>query len=123
MKITSVDVIRLNNGRGPIEGGIWNPTAVRVNTDEGICGFGEIGLTYNEATHSSFGVLRDFAGLVVGMDPMEHEVIWDKLYRSTFWVLGGGGIVYGGVSAIDIAVWDIRGKALGSRSTSCWGAS
>lgn len=46
------------------------------------------------------------------MDPMEHEVIWDKLYRSTFWALGGGGFAFGGVSAIDIALWDIRGKAL-----------
>ena len=112
MKIISVDIIRLTTGRGPIKGEIWNPTAVRINTDEGISGFGEIGLAYSPVTHSSFGVLRDFAELIIGMDPMEHEKIWDKLYNATFWVIGGGGVMFGGVSAIDIALWDIKGKAL-----------
>ena len=47
------------------------------------------------------------------MDPMEHEKIWDKLYMGTFWAQGGGGFEFGAMSAIDIALWDIKGKALG----------
>lgn len=34
MKITSVDIIRLNGGRSPVPGAAWHPTVVRVNTDE-----------------------------------------------------------------------------------------
>lgn len=56
MKITNVDIIRLNGGRGPIAGNPWHPTVVRVNTDEGISGIGEIGLAYSESCNGSFGV-------------------------------------------------------------------
>jgi galactonate dehydratase len=39
--------------------------------------------------------------------------LWDKMYRITFWGQGGGPVVFGGMSAIDHALWDIKGKALG----------
>ena len=44
---------------------------------------------------------------------MNIEKIWEKIYRTTFWGLGGGTIISAGMSAIDIALWDIKGKALG----------
>lgn len=110
MKIISVDIIRINSGRGPVKGRIWNPTVVRINTDEGISGIGEIGLAYSPARHGSFGVCQDFSQLIIGKDPIDNEVIWEDLFNSTFWVQGGGGFVFGAVSAIDIALWDIRGK-------------
>lgn len=113
MKITSIDVIRLNSGHGPVKGNPWFPTVVRVNTDEGISGIGEIGLAYSSAKNGGFGVCQDYAELIIGLDPMENEYIWDKLYKETFWALGGGGFAFGGISAIDIALWDIKGKALG----------
>lgn len=113
MKITSVEVIRLNSGKGPISGELWNPTVARVNTDAGISGIGEIGFAYSEATHGSFGIIRDFAEKIIGEDPMEIEAIWQKLYTRTFWGYGGGGLIFGAMSAIDIALWDIKGKALG----------
>ncbi|MDO5416360.1 MAG: mandelate racemase/muconate lactonizing enzyme family protein [Lachnospiraceae bacterium] len=113
MKITSIEVIRLNSGHGPVKGNSWFPTVVRVNTDEGISGIGEIGLAYSSAKYGGFGVCRDYGELLIGQNPMENELIWDKLYRETFWALGGGGFAFGGMSAIDIALWDIKGKALG----------
>lgn len=81
MKITSIDVIRLTNGHGPVKGNPWFPTVVRVNTDEGIGGIGEIGLAYSSAKEGGFGVCRDYADLIIGMDPMENEVIWEQLYH------------------------------------------
>jgi L-alanine-DL-glutamate epimerase-like enolase superfamily enzyme len=39
-----------------------------------------------------------------------NEVVWDKLYKTTFWGQNGGPVVFSGISAIDIALWDIRGK-------------
>lgn len=112
MKITSVDVFKLN-GRPSVAGTPWNPVCIRINTDEGICGFGEAGLCYGNANHAAFGCCVDFAELIIGMDPMRIEAIWDKLHRSTFWGMGGGGVIFAAMSAIDIALWDIKGKALG----------
>ena len=113
MRIVSVDVIKFNSGRSPVPGNSpWYPVAVRVNTDEGVYGLGEIGLAYGNACWGGFGVCRDFAELIIGMDPMENEVIWDRLFMKTFWGQGGGAFVMGAISAIDIALWDIRGKVL-----------
>lgn len=86
---------------------------VRVNTDAGISGFGEAGVSYGVGADAAFGMCRDMAEVILGMDPMDNEAIWDKMHRKTFWGMGGGTIVFAGMSAIDIAVWDIKGKALG----------
>ncbi|MCG7632935.1 mandelate racemase/muconate lactonizing enzyme family protein [Gordonia McavH-238-E] len=112
MRITSVEVIRLNSGRSPVPGAAWHPTVVRVNTDEGVSGLGEIGLAYSQSRHGSFGAAQDFAELVVGQDPMAAEALWERMFRDSFWGLGGGGFIFGAISAIDIALWDIRGKVL-----------
>ena len=113
MKITSVDVILVTLGRAATESSPWNPTIIRIHTDMGISGYGEMGLTYGRAKNAAYGMAQDFGRLILGMDPMDNEKIWDKLHRSTFWGLGNGGIVMSAISAIDIALWDIKGKALG----------
>ncbi|MFS0784446.1 mandelate racemase/muconate lactonizing enzyme family protein [Bacillus sp. 1P06AnD] len=113
MKITSVDVMKLTQGAPTVKGTPWNPTVVRINTDEGISGFGEIGLAYGNAEKAQFGMAQDFAELIIGMNPMNNEEIWEKLLRMTFWGMGGGGVIFAAMSAIDIALWDIRGKKLG----------
>jgi L-alanine-DL-glutamate epimerase and related enzymes of enolase superfamily len=46
------------------------------------------------------------------MDPMKNEAIWNKMQKKTFWGQGGGTVVSAGMSGIDIALWDIKGKAL-----------
>lgn len=112
MKITSVDVILVTVGRAATESSPWNPTIVRVNTDEGVSGYGEMGLTYGRAKDAAYGMAKDFGRLILGMDPMNNEQIWDKLHRSTFWGMGNGGVVMSAISAIDIALWDIKGKVL-----------
>jgi hypothetical protein len=55
-------------------------------------------------------MVKDLAPLIIGMDPLDNEVIWDKLYKTTFWGQGGGPIIFAGIAAIDIALWDIKGK-------------
>ena len=85
---------------------------MRVNTDEGISGFGEVGLAYGKAHHAAVGIARDFGQLLIGQDPMNNEAIWEYLFRTTFWGMGGGTVINAGMSAVDTALWDIRGKAL-----------
>lgn len=73
----------------------------------------EVGLAYGNAASGGFGQTKDFAELIIGMDPMKTEAIWQKLYNDTFWGQGGGGVIFAAISGIDIALWDIKGKALG----------
>ena len=114
MKITDVDVFRVNDGKPSIlQGTLFYPTIVRINTDEGISGFGEVGLAYGNAHNAAFGMAVDFAKLIIGMDPMNNEEIWEKIFRKPFWGMGGGTVVFSGLSGIDIALWDIKGKVLG----------
>ena len=110
MKITKVDVLHLKTN---LKNGHWRPIVCRIYTDEGIYGDGEAALAYGESQIAAFGIVQNFAKLIIGMDPLQHEVIWDKLYRTTFWGQNGGPVIFAGISAIDIALWDIKGKALG----------
>ena len=89
---------------------MWRPILCRIHTDEGIYGDGEAALAYGIASPAAAGMIRDLATLIIGMDPLDSEVIWDKLYKSTFWGQNGGPVVFAGISALDIALWDIKGK-------------
>ena len=86
---------------------------VEVSTDEGLTGWGEI-TTYpgDVANRVVAGVIRDASELIVGQDPSRIELIWNTLFRH-FTYVGTRGAVSAMVSGIDIALWDIRGKALG----------
>lgn len=112
MKIVSVDIIDVKN---PYQSAVakWRPVCVRINTDEGISGFGEVGMVYGVGASAGFGMAKDLARIIIGMDPMQSELIWDKMQKKTFWGQGGGTVVSAGMSAIDVALWDIKGKALG----------
>lgn len=115
MKITSVDIIKTfktpSKAAETAVGGVpWHPVCVRINTDEGISGYGEIGVAYGNAQEAGFGMGVDFAKCIIGMDPMDNEAIWNKLHRMTFWGMGNGGVIMAGISGIDIALWDIKGK-------------
>lgn len=92
----------------------------RVNTDEGSADSGEVGLAYGKGWRAGFGMVQDFAEQIIGMDPMNNEQIWETIFRKTFWGMGGGTVVNAGISGIDIALWDIKGKALVCPSTRCW---
>jgi len=113
MKIVSVDVMQVPSGNAGSSRGAWSPVLVRVNTDEGISGWGEVGLAYGKGWRAGLGMAQDFAEVIIGQDPMNIEKIWETIFRKTFWGMGGGTVVNGAISAIDIALWDIKGKALG----------
>jgi D-galactarolactone cycloisomerase len=88
-------------------------TLVEVATDEGIIGWGEAlcqGLQPPEIAASA--VRHALAPLVIGADPLEPEVLWHRMYHHTR-DYGQKGAVIGAISAVDIACWDITGKARG----------
>lgn len=85
---------------------------VEVTTDEGISGWGEITSTTKIANRALSAILKQVSGQIEGEDPSKIERLWHKLFRS-FTYMGSRGAACECVSAIDIALWDIRGKALG----------
>ncbi len=111
MKITRVNIYDCHTNNP-----LLDPIFVRVDTDEGISGFGEIGLAYGKSKNAGIGMAKDLGQLLIGWDPMQTESIWEMFKRSTFWgeSRDGGGVIFqAAVSGLDIAVWDIKGKALG----------
>ncbi len=109
MKVTSVEIFDLDTSQPA-----WHPVVVRVNTDEGVSGVGEVGLAYGTGHSAGAAMAKNLAEqLVIGADPFKTERLWDAMFRQTFWGSAGGPVVYGGISAIDTALWDIKGKALG----------
>src|SRR6266850_5096339 len=86
---------------------------VQVNTDAGLTGWGEI-TTYPGpvANRTIVAAIRELDEFLRGDDPMQIEAIWHKLLRA-FTYVGTRGATTAMVSGIDIALWDIKGQALG----------
>ena len=98
MKITAIKPFVL-------DAGIY----VKVETDEGIYGIGEAGMLLRGRAVAE--VVNSMAPVLVGEDPFRIEHLWQVMYRGGFFP--GGGVQSSAVSAVDIALWDIKGKALG----------
>jgi galactonate dehydratase len=111
VKITEVEVFDVNMSQTALR---WNPVIVRIHTDEGISGVGEVALAYGVGALAGIGMVQNLAErFLIGADPFRIEYLWNRMYRQTFWAQGGGPVVFGGMSGIDEALWDIKGKALG----------
>jgi len=83
-----------------------------VTTDQGVDGYGEA-FYFGGPSKIVAGVIDDALGpLLIGKNPFDTSVIWDRLYN---WTRDQGmkGVTISAISAIDIALWDIKGKALG----------
>src|SRR5918912_1522687 len=93
----------------PVWVGVRNQLVVKVETDEGIYGLGEAGLSGRE--QAVIGALHHFREFLIRKDPMQRGRIWQELYRSQYFE--GGRVLLAAQSAIDIALHDITGKALG----------
>jgi L-alanine-DL-glutamate epimerase-like enolase superfamily enzyme len=117
MKITDVSSILLSftyplEERPRFAGGQVlrrNAALVRVDTDEGLAGVGEIGsgIFIPEAVPS---VVAKLKALVMGEDPFDVERIWRKMYASSA-AWGRRGLGMGAISGIEVALWDVVGKA------------
>src|ERR1041385_7122612 len=102
MKITAIRPF-------PVWVGIRNQLIVKVETDEGIFGWGESGLSGREK--AVIGALEHYAEFVRGRDPFAIGALWQEMYRSQYFE--GGRVLTAAISALDIALHDIKGKALG----------
>jgi galactonate dehydratase len=83
---------------------------VEVYTDEGVTGLGEC--TWYVANYLIAQTVESIKPLIIGLDPANIEEIWQRIFRRHL-RLGGRGVISAAMSAIDIALWDIKGKTLG----------
>jgi L-rhamnonate dehydratase len=119
LKITDVEavVLRQTAVNEGIADGSQDDLVILVHTDEGITGIGEVdsapdavaALVHARGSHAIANSLRE---LLIGEDPLDVERLWDKMYRGVIYI-GRRGIAIHAISGVDIALWDIKGKALG----------
>ena len=102
MKITDIKPL-------PVFVGSRNQLVVKVETDAGIHGWGESGLSSRELAVA--GAINHYREFLIGEDPMRIGGLWQLMYRSQYFE--GGRVLTAAISAIDIALHDIAGKALG----------
>jgi mannonate dehydratase len=101
MKITNATVIVCSPGR--------NFVTLKIETGEGIYGLGDGTLNGRELSVASY--LTDHViPCLIGRDPFQTEDIWQYLYRGAYWRRGP--VTMSAIGAVDMALWDIKGKAL-----------
>jgi galactonate dehydratase len=113
MKVTAVRVWQTR--LPPMKEGVAHRILpVEVMTDAGIAGIGEIGLAYGHGGRGAAAILLELAeARLLGRDPFRTEQIQDALRRDSFWGHVPGHILGAAISALDVALWDIKGQALG----------
>jgi L-alanine-DL-glutamate epimerase-like enolase superfamily enzyme len=118
VKITNVEAIYLRQHQVKIQcDSGQDALIVRISTDAGITGIGEVdsspmavkGAIEGPFSHTTATGLRE---AILGEDPFETEYLWHKMYRANIYA-GRRGIGIHAMSGIDMALWDIKGKALG----------
>ena len=102
MKITGIDTFAVDGGARP-----WHFVAIR--TDAGITGYGEFG--ESGVTHGLQGLVQDMSSWLIGKDPTPVERRYFELYRAYRGTPYG--VTAGAIAGIELALWDLKGKALG----------
>jgi galactonate dehydratase len=109
MKITHIETIHLAKGirvhAGPIQW-LW----VRIHTDEGLTGLGE---TYPHPEAEKAVIHHSLAPVLIGRDPLSIDRLWADMFQAISYS-GWAGAEMRAISAIDIALWDLAGKAAGA---------
>ena len=105
LKVTDLKTFIVNRGG---DNGL-NYVFVKIYTDQGITGLGEGSVTSKEATVAT--AIEEHKRYLMGRDPTDIEMHWQAMYRWPRW--RGGPILNSAISAVEIALWDILGQALG----------
>lgn len=85
---------------------------VKITTDDGIVGWGESITQFPDANPAVAALISGMSEALIGEDPRETERLWRALKDRAWWYGYRGGLASYAIAAIDIALWDIKGKAL-----------
>lgn len=118
MKIAGVEAVQLRlSSVKDIFDGTQDVLVVRVRTDDGAVGYGEVvsssyvARAVIEAPRSGGG-RHGLGEIVRGMDPMDGRAVWEAMYEGTSWY-GRRGVAIHAMAGVDLALWDLRGRILG----------
>jgi L-alanine-DL-glutamate epimerase-like enolase superfamily enzyme len=113
MTIASIEAIPLSYPEPNDNGATRHIVVVRLVTADGIVGWGESITQWPEASRATVEIVKGLADLVVGRSELDVESAWTAMRDHTWWYGWRGGIAANAIAAIDIALWDAKGKALG----------
>jgi L-alanine-DL-glutamate epimerase-like enolase superfamily enzyme len=114
MRIGRVQAFALRYPEPNNDGKIRSITLARVETEDGLVGWGEaIAGAQETCLGVAFMIERRLAPLLMGRDPRDVAGAWQAMRDATFWD-GNGGLITFGISALDMALWDLAGKAAGA---------
>jgi L-alanine-DL-glutamate epimerase-like enolase superfamily enzyme len=109
MKITQIDAFQIS--WAPDDTATQRSAFVTIRTDDGLTGIGEA--SPMQGGLASLGIItHDLAPMLIGHDPLDHAVLLDGAMHSLI-KLGPDGALTGALAALDIAMWDLKGKATG----------
>jgi len=105
-------------------GAIRHLTLCRIEATDGTVGWGEAVTSWPEVCRATEAMIEGIANeLVVGRDPLDNVEIWRRCKQRAWWYGNRGGISSFALSAIDIALWDLKGKVLGVPVTQLLGGT
>jgi L-alanine-DL-glutamate epimerase-like enolase superfamily enzyme len=113
MRIESVEAIPVSYPEPNDFNALRHLCLVKLTADDGTVGWGESITQFPEASFAAQAIVEGMAPTVVGRDPVDNVAIWRALKEQAWWYGYGGGIASYAIAAIDIALWDLKGKALG----------
>jgi len=97
-----------------VPAGAHRQPVLRLHTDAGVTGLGEAAVAFGIGALGASGMIEDLVNhLILGQDPFAVERLWQAMYDHSFWAKGGGSVTFAAISAIETALLDIKGKALG----------
>jgi L-alanine-DL-glutamate epimerase-like enolase superfamily enzyme len=114
VKVARVEPIPISYPEPNDFGALRHLCLVKLTTDDGAVGWGEAITQFPEASLAAAAIVDGMADLVVGRDPVQTGAIWRSLKERAWWYGHGGGIASYAVAALDIALWDLKGKGLGA---------
>jgi L-alanine-DL-glutamate epimerase-like enolase superfamily enzyme len=114
MKVSHVEAIPVSYREPTDHNRFRSVCLVKITDADGRVGWGEACAYFPEATRAVVHIVEGFAPLVVGQSALHTEAIWLKLKEHSWWYGTGAGIASLAISGIDIALWDLKGKQLGT---------
>lgn len=114
MKIAKVEAIPVSYPEPNDFNALRHLCLAKITTDDGAVGWGESITQFPEANFATKAIIEGMAELVVGRNPLNNDAINRSLYDQAWWYGYRGGIASYAISAIDIALWDLKGQALGA---------
>ncbi|HEY2113099.1 MAG TPA: enolase C-terminal domain-like protein, partial [Dongiaceae bacterium] len=113
MKIAKIEAIPVSYPEPNDFNALRHLCLAKITADDGQVGWGESITQFPEANFAVKAIIDGMAPNLIGKDPVHTEVLWRQNKHQAWWYGYGGGIASYAVAALDIALWDLKGKALG----------